>query len=53
MWTNKDVTKIGRLKNKDALKNLIPGLGKEKSKIITYEDRIEKERSEVAGGQRS
>lgn len=45
MWTNKDPTAIGRLKNKDALKNLIPGLGKEgKGKIILYEDRIKEER---------
>lgn len=47
MWTNKDVTKIGRLKNKDGLKGLISGLGKEgKGKIIDYDDRIKKERED-------
>ena len=47
MWTNKDPTSIGRLKNKDGLKGLIPGLGKEgKGKIILYEDRIMKERED-------
>ena len=47
MWTNKDPTAIGRLKNKETLKNLIPGLGKHgKGKIILYEDRIKKERED-------
>lgn len=47
MWTNKDPTSIGRLKNKNGLKGLIPGLGKEgKGKIILYEDRIMKERED-------
>jgi len=45
LWTNKDPTSIGRLKNKDTLKRLIPGLGEPK-KIVPYEDRIKKERED-------
>ena len=47
MWTNKDVTKIGRLKNKDTLKGLIPGLGTQRSKTIDYNDRIKKQREDT------
>ena len=49
MWTNKDPTSIGRLKNKDTLKRLIPGLGEPK-KIVPYEDRIKKEREDKKTG---